>query len=52
MSRSPIYSKFGEAVSGSTTIRAFGLQDDFIVGAEKKIDQNQQAYYPFIASSL
>ncbi|XP_021950748.1 multidrug resistance-associated protein 1 [Folsomia candida] len=52
VSRSPIYSKFSEAISGSITIRAFGLQEDFIVGAENKIDQNQQAYFPFIASSL
>ncbi|OXA41467.1 Canalicular multispecific organic anion transporter 2 [Folsomia candida] len=52
VSRSPIYSKFGETISGSTTIRAFGLQDDFIIESDKKIDDNQQAYYPFIASNL
>ncbi|OXA39170.1 multidrug resistance-associated protein 1 [Folsomia candida] len=52
VSRSPIYSKFGETISGSTTIRAFGLQDEFILESDKKIDDNQQAYYPFIASNL
>jgi ATP-binding cassette subfamily C (CFTR/MRP) protein 1 len=52
VSRSPIYSAFGETISGSTTIRAFGLGEGFIQAAEKKIDENQQAFYPFIASSL
>ncbi|OXA42540.1 Multidrug resistance-associated protein 1 [Folsomia candida] len=52
VSRSPIYSKFGEVITGSTTIRAFGLQDEFISESHQKINDNQKAYYPFISSSL
>jgi len=52
VSRSPIYSHFGETISGATTIRAFALQDDFILESEKRIDANQRTYAPFIASNL
>ena len=51
ISRSPIYSHFGETVSGSTTIRAYNLTRQFIATNEKKIDDNQVCYYPTFVSS-
>ncbi len=51
ISRSPIYSHFGETVSGATTIRAYGMTRQFINSNEKKIDANQVCYYPTFVSS-
>ena len=51
ISRSPIYSHFGETVSGATTIRAYGMTRRFIATNEKKIDENQVCYYPTFVSS-
>ncbi len=45
ISRSPIYSHFGETVAGSSTIRAFNMDDFFISESEKKVDSNQVCYY-------
>ena len=51
ISRSPIYSHFGETVSGASTIRAYGMTKHFIQTNENKIDANQICYYPtFVAS--
>jgi ABC-type multidrug transport system fused ATPase/permease subunit len=41
ISRSPIYSHFGETVSGAPTIRAYGVTRNFINENERKIDDNQ-----------
>ncbi len=41
ISRSPIYSHFGETITGASTIRAFGLQRKFITESEEKVDSNQ-----------
>ena len=51
ISRSPIYSHFGETVSGATTIRAYNLTRQFISTNEKKIDDNQVCYYSTFVSS-
>lgn len=51
ISRSPIYSHFGETVSGATTIRAYAKTRSFIATNEKKIDENQVCYYPTFVSS-
>nr|XP_039268709.1 multidrug resistance-associated protein 1-like isoform X3 [Styela clava] len=51
ISRSPIYSHFGESVTGASTIRAYGLQRSFILENEHKVDLNQMAYYPNIVSN-
>jgi ABC-type multidrug transport system fused ATPase/permease subunit len=41
VSRSPVYSHFGETLSGASTIRAFGLQNRFIRISDAKVDANQ-----------
>ena len=44
--RSPIYSWFGEAVSGISTVKAYGLQKRFIQEMEEKIDLNSMSMEP------
>ena len=51
VTRSPIYSHFGETISGASTIRAYGDQDRFILDSESKVDRNQACYYPAIVSN-
>ncbi|XP_050310916.1 multidrug resistance-associated protein 1 isoform X2 [Anthonomus grandis grandis] len=51
VSRSPIYSHFGETISGVHCIRAYGQQDRFIRESELKVDRNQICYYPSIVSN-
>ncbi|VEN46622.1 unnamed protein product, partial [Callosobruchus maculatus] len=48
---SPIYSHFGETLSGAQTIRSYKKQDDFIEDSERKVDVNQSCQYPTIISS-
>ncbi|XP_073333856.1 multidrug resistance-associated protein 1-like [Pagrus major] len=51
VSRSPIYSHFNETVQGASVIRAFGEQRRFILHADHRIDNNQEAYFPrFVAT--
>ena len=51
VSRSPIYSHFGETVQGASTIRAYNQEEKFISDSESKVDENQIAYYPSIVSN-
>ncbi|XP_041363039.1 multidrug resistance-associated protein 1-like isoform X2 [Gigantopelta aegis] len=51
VSRSPIYSHFGETLIGVSTIRAFKLQERFITESEKRVDENQICYYPSIVAN-
>ena len=51
VSRSPIYSHFGETLSGASTIRAFGLQNRFILQSESLVDKNQVCYFPTIIAN-
>ena len=51
VSRSPIYSHFGETLNGASTIRAFNLENKFILQSEKKVDDNQVCYYPSIIAN-
>ncbi|XP_051906935.1 multidrug resistance-associated protein 1-like [Hippocampus zosterae] len=51
VSRSPIYSHFNETVQGVCVIRAFGEQKRFVQQAQRRIDKNQEAYFPrFVAT--
>ena len=51
VSRSPIYSHFGETIQGTSTIRAFRLQSRFIDDSDNAVDRNQECYYPSIVSN-
>ena len=51
VSRSPIYSHFGETVTGTQTIRAYNVQSRFIQESEEKVDFNQICYYPSIIAN-
>ncbi|KAI4461008.1 atp-binding cassette sub-family c [Holotrichia oblita] len=51
VSRSPIYSHFGETVTGAQVIRAFDEKDRFIKESEGKVDFNQVCYYPSIMAN-
>ncbi|CAB1415849.1 unnamed protein product [Pleuronectes platessa] len=51
VSRSPVYSHFNETVQGAAVIRAFGEQPRFVRQAHRRIDRNQEAYFPrFVAT--
>ena len=43
--RSTVFARFSEAVSGTASIRAYGLQDHFVRGVRESIDQMNSAYY-------
>ncbi|XP_051945452.1 canalicular multispecific organic anion transporter 1 isoform X2 [Xyrauchen texanus] len=51
VSRSPIYSHFGETVSGLSVIRAYGHQQRFLKQNEDTIDGNLKSVYPWIVSN-
>jgi len=51
VSRSPIYTHFGETITGAPTIRAFNRTEDFITENEARIDKNQICYYPSYVAS-
>ena len=43
--RSGVFARFSEAVSGTSSIRAYGLQNQFIDGLKREVDQMNSAYY-------
>ncbi|USP75306.1 hypothetical protein yc1106_02580 [Curvularia clavata] len=43
--RSTVFSRFGEAVTGTPTIRAYGLQDQFSKSVRDAVDDMNSAYY-------
>lgn len=51
VSRSPIYSHFGETVSGLSVIRAYSHQERFLKHNEITIDENLKSVYPWIVSN-
>ncbi|XP_055543163.1 multidrug resistance-associated protein 1-like [Wyeomyia smithii] len=51
VTRSPIYSHFGESITGQSTIRAYGEQKRFTVESEQRVDYNQLMSYPSIIAN-
>ncbi|XP_067009700.2 multidrug resistance-associated protein 1 isoform X3 [Anabrus simplex] len=51
VSRSPIYSHFGESITGAPTIRAYSVEQRFVRESENKVDFNQICYYPSIIAN-
>ncbi|XP_061404841.1 multidrug resistance-associated protein 1-like isoform X1 [Lethenteron reissneri] len=51
VSRSPVYSHFGETVLGAGVIRAYGACERFMLLSDTKVDENQKSYYPTIISN-
>ncbi|XP_015036526.1 multidrug resistance-associated protein 1 isoform X13 [Drosophila pseudoobscura] len=51
VSRSPIYSHFGETVTGAPTIRAYNVGDRFIEESDAKVDKNQVCKYPSVIAN-
>lgn len=43
--RSTVFSQFGEGISGTASIRAYGLQDRFVRQLRKSIDEMDGAYF-------
>lgn len=46
VTRSPVYSHFGETLTGQSTIRAYGVQNQFIDDIHKRVNLNQMCAYP------
>jgi ATP-binding cassette subfamily C (CFTR/MRP) protein 1 len=51
ISRSPIFTHFGETITGSSTIRAFDCTESFINENERRVDENQICYYPIVVAN-
>ncbi|KAK2714884.1 hypothetical protein QYM36_009173 [Artemia franciscana] len=51
ITRSPIYSHFGETITGVSVIRAYSKEHRFIKESESKVDTNQICYYPSIVAN-
>ncbi|XP_060771637.1 ATP-binding cassette sub-family C member 2-like [Neoarius graeffei] len=51
VSRSPIYSHFGETVAGLSVIRAYRHQERFLEHNKVTIDNNLKSVYPWIISN-
>ena len=51
VTRSPIYSHFGETLAGVHTIRAYGAARRFINDSNHIVDTNQRCYYPNFISN-
>ncbi|XP_066905610.1 multidrug resistance-associated protein 1 [Halyomorpha halys] len=51
VSRSPVFSHFGESVTGSSIIRAYNAQERFIKESEEKVDNNQVCTFPVVVAA-
>ena len=51
IARSPIYSHFGESITGASTIRAFGKENQFILDSQEKVDHLMACSYPNIMAN-
>ncbi|XP_076363250.1 multidrug resistance-associated protein 1-like isoform X2 [Tachypleus tridentatus] len=51
ITRSPIYTHFSETVTGTTSIRAFGATERFILESDKRVDFNHSSCFPSVAAN-
>ncbi|XP_044754616.1 multidrug resistance-associated protein 1 isoform X3 [Coccinella septempunctata] len=51
VSRSPIYSHFGETITGASVIRAYCQEDRFILESDNKVNTNQMCCYPSVIAN-
>ena len=51
ITRSPIFSFFGETLAGVSTIRAFGATKRAVAESNRRIDANQRTFYPEILAN-
>ncbi|XP_053202214.1 ATP-binding cassette sub-family C member 3-like [Panonychus citri] len=51
VTRSPIYSHFGETLNGVSTIRAFNVSERFIQESAYKVDHNLSCLFPSIVAN-
>lgn len=51
VSKSPIYSHFGESLAGASVIRAYGAQDRFIKESQRRVDVNHRAAFTSVISN-
>lgn len=51
VSKSPIYSHFGETISGASMIRAYGLRDHFVRESQMRVDKNHRAAFAAVISN-
>jgi ATP-binding cassette, subfamily C (CFTR/MRP), member 1 len=51
ISRSPIFTHFGETITGSSTIRAFNRAESFACENERRVDENQICSYPIVIAN-
>eukprot|EP00731_Ephydatia_muelleri_P028699 Em0020g343a len=51
ISRSPIYSHFQESIQGATSIRAYRVQERFVLENERRVDHNLMAYFLSVSSN-
>ena len=52
VTRSPIFSHFGETLTGISSIRAYKVQNRFIESIERIVDENNQFFYPSIICKM
>lgn len=45
ISKSPIFSHFGETLTGLSTIKGYKMEENFIKSLDNKIDQNSKFFY-------
>lgn len=50
-SRAPIYSHFGETLTGVTSIRAYGVERQFVDEALFRVDENMKVVFAQIVAN-
>ncbi|XP_054168602.1 multidrug resistance-associated protein 1-like [Oppia nitens] len=51
ITKSPIYAHFSETLTGVSTIRAYGVNKQFIKESDNRLDLNNRCFYPNVAAN-